>query len=101
MKLFAFYCRDGEYSPRLRESFLKRHLDHVEAHIDRYAVAGPLKDGDRTVGSLLVIRGEDVADARAFFETDPYFDAGVWQAIRVSEFFGVAGECVGGVRWKE
>ena len=84
VKLFAFHCLDGEHSPRLREAFLQRHLDHVEAHIDRYAVAGPLEDDDRTLGSLLIIRARDVAEARDFFETDPYFDAGVWQAIRVS-----------------
>lgn len=99
MRLFAFHCRDGERSPKLRETFLQRHLDHVEANIDLYAVAGPLKDGDETVGSLLVIRADDMAQARAFFETDPYFDAGVWQAIRVSEFIAVAGDWVGGVNW--
>ena len=100
MKLFAFHCRDGEHSLRLREERLQPHLDHVERNIDRYAVAGPLKDDDRTVGSLLVIRAADIDKARAFFETDPYFDAGVWQAIRVSEFRAVAGEWVGGARWK-
>ncbi|WP_336986722.1 YciI family protein [Altererythrobacter aquiaggeris] len=100
MKLFAFHCRDGEHSPKLREDFLQRHLDHVEANIERYVVAGPLKDGDKMVGLLLVIRAEDIAEARIFFETDPYFDAGVWQAIRVSEFLAVAGEWVGVVSWK-
>lgn len=101
LKLFAFHCRDGEHSPKLREDFLQRHLDHVEANIERYAVAGPLKDGDETIGSLLIIRASSMEDARAFFEADPYFDAGVWQAIRVSQFHGVAGEWVGGVTWKD
>lgn len=101
MPLFAFHCSDGEYAPALREKFLQAHLDHVAAHIERYAVAGPLKRGEETVGSLLVIRADDEQDARAFFETDPYFDAGVWQAIRVSEFRAVAGDWVGGVTWRD
>lgn len=101
MPLFAFYCRDGERGPQLREQFLAAHLDHVEAHIDDYAVAGPLKQGEETVGSLLVIKAEDEVEARAKFEADPYFTAGVWQAIRASEFRGVAGDWVGGAAWKK
>ena len=100
MTLFAFYCRDGENAATLRERLLADHLDHVEAHIDRFAVAGPLKDGDATVGSLVIIRAEDAAEARVLFESDPYFAAGVWQSIRCDRFLGVAGEWVGGVAWK-
>lgn len=100
MPLFAFYCRDGENGPALRERFLDAHLDHVEAHIADYAVAGPLKDDEETIGSLLVIKADDEKQARAKFEADPYFEAGVWQSIRVAEFRGVAGDWVGGVAWK-
>ena len=100
MPLFAFHCRDGENAAALRERDLQAHLDHVEANIDRYAVAGPLKRGEDTVGSLLVLKGESEDDARAFFERDPYFIAGVWQAIRVDEFLSVAGDWVGGAAWK-
>lgn len=84
----------------LRERHLAAHLAHVEAHIEDYAVAGPLKDGEETVGSLLVIKANDEAAARTKFEADPYFSAGVWQAIRCDEFRGVAGDWVGGVAWK-
>jgi len=100
MTLFAFYCRDGENGATLRERLLADHLAHIEAHIEHYAVAGPLKDGEDTVGSMLVIKAESEAEARATFESDPYFDAGVWQSIRVNQFLGVAGEWVGGIAWK-
>lgn len=100
MALYAFYCLDGEGAPQLRERLLGEHLAHVEAHIGDYAVAGPLKHGGATVGSLLVIKAADEAEARARFEADPYFAAGVWQSIRVSEFLGVAGDWVGGAAWK-
>lgn len=101
MKLFAFHCRDGENGAALRAHFLQAHLDHVDAHLDRYAVAGPLRDMGGTIGSLLVIRADDMAQARSFFESDPYFDAGVWQAISVAEFTAAAGDWVGGAAWKE
>ncbi len=100
MPLYAFYCRDGENGARLRELHLAAHLDHVEAHIEDYAVAGPLKRGDETIGSMLVIKADDEDAARAKFEADPYFDVGVWQSISASEFRGVAGDWVGGAAWK-
>lgn len=101
MTLYAFYCRDGERGESLREKFLGQHLAHIEANIDDYAVAGPLKQDGATIGSMLVIKAEDEDSARAKFEADPYFAAGVWQSIRTSEFMGVAGDWVGGAAWKK
>ena len=100
MTLFAFYCRDGANGASLRERLLADHLAHIEANIDDYAVAGPLKDGDRTIGSLVVLKAENEAEARAKFEADPYFAAGVWESVTHSHFLGVAGDWVGGVAWK-
>ena len=101
MELFAFYCRDGENGAVLRERHLAAHLAYVEANLEAYAVAGPLKKAGDAVGSLLVIKGDDEPAARALFEGDPYFNAGVWQSIRVSTFLAVAGDWVGGAAWKE
>ncbi|MFN2098492.1 YciI family protein [Altererythrobacter sp. MF3-039] len=100
MPLYAFYCRDGEQGTALRKKLLTEHLSHVEDHIDSFAVAGPLKQGDKTIGSLLVIKASDEADTREMFEADPYFGAGVWQSIRCEQFLGVAGDWVGGAAWK-
>ncbi|MGB3471159.1 MAG: YciI family protein [Erythrobacter sp.] len=105
MALFAFYCRDGEAGAQQREKFLHDHLAHVEANIDDYAIAGPLKShseqGEETIGSLLVIKADDEAGARAKFEADPYFAAGVWQSINTAPFLPVAGDWVGGAAWKK
>jgi hypothetical protein len=100
VKLYAFVCRDGESSAPMREAALAAHLDHVSAHIDHYAVAGPLKDGPLTVGSMLVIKARDAAEAQARFEADPYFAAGVWDSVMMDEFRAVAGEWVGGAAWQ-
>lgn len=98
--LFAFRCRDGANGAALRAELLGAHLAHVETHIDHYAVAGPLRDGDATVGSLLVIKARDMAEARARFEADPYFACGVWHSVEAEEFRAVAGDWVGGAAWK-
>lgn len=100
MRLFVFRCLDGAESAPLREAALAAHLSHVEAQIDDYAVAGPLKDGERTIGSLLIIKASDAAEARALLEADPYFAAGVWAGITCEEFRAVAGDWVGGAAWK-
>ena len=100
MRLFAFRCLDREGSAPLREAALAAHLAHVEAQIDDYAVAGPLKEGERTIGSLLVIKARDADEARARLEADPYFAAGVWATISCDEFRAVAGDWVGGAAWK-
>ncbi len=100
MKLFACYCRDTSEAAALREREMQSHLAHVETNIESYAVAGPLKDGDATCGSLLVVTAQDARAARAFIESDPYFRAGVWSSIEVLEFHAVAGDWVGGAAWK-
>lgn len=98
--LFAFLCRDGADAACLRQQHLAAHLAHVEAHMGAYAVAGPLKDGEETVGSLLIIRASDHNAARRKLESDPYFVAGVWERIERWQFMAVAGEWVGGAAWK-
>ena len=100
MTLFAFYCRDGERGATLRERLLADHLAYIEKHIDDYAVAGPLKDDGVTIGSLVIVKAESEEEARAIFEADPYFEAGVWHSIRASQFLGVAGDWVGGIAWR-
>ncbi len=100
MTLFAFYCRDCANAQALRDKLLKDHLAHIEAHIDDYAVAGPLKENGETVGSLVVLKAETAEEARTKFEADPYFAAGVWEEVHTNHFLGVAGDWVGGVAWK-
>lgn len=92
MPFYAFYCLDGENGPALRERFRAVHFEHLEAHRDDFALAGPLQDGDETLGSLLVIKADDEVSAREKFEADPYFAAGVWQSIRARKFDPLAGD---------
>lgn len=92
MKLFAFYCRDGEHGAVFREHSQEALLEHFKEHAKDFVVAGPLAKGDKIVGSLLVIKGEDEADARAKLEAVPYFDMGVWQSIRADEFHPLFGD---------
>jgi uncharacterized protein len=103
MPVFMISCIDRtdiDTTP-LREAHRAPHMAHVEAHLDRYRIAGPLKDaGGVAIGSLLLVEASDAADARAFLDTDPYASAGFWNDISISEFLPAAGTWIGGVIWK-
>jgi uncharacterized protein len=97
MKLFTIIAEDGANSVTLRAKHLDAHLAHVEANLARYAVAGPLRGANGVItGSLLIVKADSIASARAFLETDPYFVANVWRSIDIRAFNAVAGDWVGG-----
>lgn len=100
MKAYSIYCTDkpGSAEPRDAEKFA--HLAYVETNIDRYLVAGPLKDAQGNVnGSLIIVKADSESDARSFLEQDPYYAADFWDAISIQQFNGVAGDWVGGKTW--
>lgn len=92
MKLFAFYCRDGENGAVFRQHSHDALLDYFARHGSHFALAGPLYKGGEVVGSLLIIRAATEAEARARLEEIPYFAVGVWQSIRADEFRPLFGD---------
>ncbi len=49
---------------------------------------GPLlsEDGERPVGSLLIMAFDDQGQARAFAEGDPYAQAGLFESVTIRPF---------------
>jgi uncharacterized protein YciI len=77
------------------------HLSHLETIVDHIAMAGPLKDpsGSRIVGSLLAYRTDDLEQAKAWLDGDPYSRCGIWADVEWSRLVLAAGSLVGGVTW--
>ena len=101
MSLYAIHALDGPAGAAKRSAHLAAHLAHVESRIDRYFVAGPLKDAaGTTIGSLMVVEASDEADVRAFLAEDPYAAVDLWDSVHVSAFAADAGSSVGGAAWK-
>ena len=99
-KYYAIIAHDRPDAAPIRTEKLKQHLAHVVEHLDRLAVAGPLRDeAGAFTGSLLIVKAESEADARALLESDPYYRANVWSDIEVRAFGAVAGDWVGGKTW--
>jgi len=83
--LFMFHCTDKAGAAEVRATNRNAHLDYLEAHKDRIFAAGPLlgDDGASMVGSLLVIEFADMAEARAFADSDPYAKAGLFEKVEI------------------
>jgi len=61
------------------------HLDFLKAHRERIKIGGPLlsPDGERMIGSMLIVEAENEAEARALLAEDPYAKAGLFQEVSV------------------
>jgi len=99
-KFYAIIAKDKPGATVTRIAKLKEHLAHIEATIDQFAIAGALRDehGNFT-GSLLVVKAESEAEARAMLAKDPYFHADIWSDIEIRAFSASAGDWVGGKTW--
>lgn len=104
MAIYAFICKDGGDKTAIRSKLLIDHLRHVESVADKVAVGGPCPPTDSAdkrqfEGSLILIHAADLSEARALFERDPYYKAGIWDSIEVMNFLPVVGDYIGGQTW--
>jgi uncharacterized protein YciI len=86
--MFAVYCLDKPASMELRLATREAHLAHAKAHNDAIRLGGPLltDDGEGMVGSLLIVDMPDKAAVEAFVRDDPYFKAGLFEAVLIRPF---------------
>jgi uncharacterized protein len=97
---WAIYSWDSPDAPTLRKEHLKAHLDYAASIMSKIAVGGPLRAGNEPdFGSLIVLKVDGEAEARAILEADPYFQSGVWERFEIRPFRPVIGEWVGGRNW--
>jgi uncharacterized protein YciI len=100
VKTFAIYCTDKPDTAQKRLDARDAHLEHISQTLDNFLIAGPMRDKRGvTVGSLLIVKAIDATDAQQQLEKDPYFDANIWQDIRITEFTPAAGDWIGGKIW--
>ncbi|MCX4173722.1 MULTISPECIES: YciI family protein [Paraburkholderia] len=82
---FVVLCEDKEASFELRTQTRPEHLLYLEPHLDKILFAGPFlqKDGDNSIGGLIVIDLTDYDTALSFARNDPYAIAGLFARVEV------------------
>jgi uncharacterized protein YciI len=95
---YCIYSRDRENALEARREARPRHLERVEQLLaeGRILVAGPRPAIDAPdpgpagfTGSLIVAEFESLDEARAWAESDPYVEAGVYESVEVTPFVRV------------
>ena len=93
--LYAIYARDVADSRENRAAGRPAHIARLEQLRDegRLLLAGPLPAIDTPdpgpagfQGSLVVAEFESLDDARAWADSDPYFESGAYQSADVVPF---------------
>ncbi len=88
MPLFVMYGLDGPKGPEIRKTTRPAHLEWIASLGARKRLAGPLlaEDGASSIGSMLIIEAETLAEARAAYAADPYAKAGLWERADIRQF---------------
>jgi uncharacterized protein YciI len=82
--LYAIIAIDHRDVQKIRADTRTRHLEFIEKHKDKVAIAGPfLNDAGESIGSFYVVRASDEAEARSFIEADPYSGAQLFCDVQI------------------
>lgn len=87
----ALICIDRPGALSIRQANRPAHLDHI-AQSGIVEMAGPFLDADgQMIGSLVVLTVDDMAQAHAWAEADPYARAGLFESVTIREWKKVIG----------
>lgn len=86
--LFAVTCLDKPDSGHIRQENRPAHLEYAKATGAALKMGGPMlsDDGERMIGSLLVLEAEDRAAVEAWCAGDPYAKAGLFDSVTIRPF---------------
>lgn len=87
----ALMAQDKPGALQVRLDNRAAHLAHIEAS-GIVEMAGPLLTPDGTMsGSLVILSVDDMAQAQAWADADPYAVAGLFQSVTLTEWKKVIG----------
>ncbi len=86
--LFVIYCVDKPGHEEVRLANRAAHLEFARQKADKMLCGGPMlsDDGERMVGSMLVIDLPDRAAAEAMMAADPYVKAGLFESVTIRPY---------------
>jgi len=86
---FMIHCLDKPDHLEVRLANRPAHVEHLVAHEKNLITGGPLLEGERMIGSLLVVDFATRAEVDTFLAADPYSKAGLFQSVTVTPYKNV------------
>ncbi|TDQ83981.1 hypothetical protein A8950_0527 [Dongia mobilis] len=83
------YCLDKPDHLEVRLANRPAHVEHLIAHESHLITGGPLLDGEKMIGSLLVVDFATREEVDAFLAADPYAKADLFQSVTVRPYKNV------------
>lgn len=86
--LFALYAKDKKGSEEIRKENRPAHLAFLAEHKAAIHFVGPLlsDDGERMIGSLLVVDLPTRQAMDSLVASDPYARAGLFETVTITRF---------------
>jgi uncharacterized protein YciI len=86
-KLYTIINKDKPDSGDIRQNLRPEHLDYLNGLGEQMVLAGPFVNQDgASVGSLIIVRADNLAAAEALAKGDPFVAAGLFASSEVSEW---------------
>jgi uncharacterized protein YciI len=84
--LYIIYQEDKEGGEAIRAEARERHFAYLEQHKDILVLGGALlaDDGDKRLGSVLIINVPGRAEAEAFSRDEPFRCAGLFKSVTIT-----------------
>jgi uncharacterized protein YciI len=87
----ALVAHDKPGALKIRQDTRAAHLEYLKS-TDHVAQAGPLLNAEGgMIGSLIILDVEDMAQAEAWADADPYAKAGLFQTVSLTHWNRVIG----------
>ncbi|MEM1385311.1 MAG: YciI family protein [Pseudomonadota bacterium] len=90
--LYAIICIDKPGHLEVRKANREAHIAHIKGSNGAIVQAGPFLDAaGEMCGSLLIYEAEDIAEAQAWADADPYKAADLFQSVEIRPWHRVVG----------
>ncbi|MBB36468.1 MAG: hypothetical protein CME88_09315 [Hirschia sp.] len=89
MPYFVIHAMDRRPDgPAIRAETRPAHLEYLRRVGDKVKLAGMMlqEDGETSAGSMIVVEVDDIHEARAIAENDPYAKAGLFASCDVRAY---------------
>jgi len=86
--LYLVYLNDIPDSGEIRARLLDEHMKHIGGYLAKIRLGGPLlrEGSENPEGGMLVVEAESGEEIRTMVESDPYYQAGLWDDVRIQPF---------------